>query len=1337
MKYVNFLDKIFLVKTAFIFSILILFFIQNTSAALVNPIINPGAELGTSGWTYVGDWDSMNKLVAMPHSGSYCFAVYNAEFTPGAYMYQTFTISQSSPFSFWACKDPYASYCLVRIYNGSLPSGTLVYTQTVGYNYPNWHNYSTTLAAGTYTIAILNLGYNEETEIPIFVDDFLVWTTPNPSTTMVAYAPPVYYYNGTAQTAHIVYSINNMSSSYDYFIWPMYYGDDGAWHIWENISVSANSGTKTTILPSAAIGKTLRVSLFSSEDGLTDLYTSYGSYVNATSTAELSGHVYNAETLEELEGVEIETYPNSIGSTHQTDTTDAQGVYNFSSIRAEVSTIVDVADDDLWDMDIYEFTPEADVHYILDLYVLPQNSSNVSTIGDNVLYGLLLDANSSSGVYTNITLSNSTWSSTVSSNTTSGYFIFNNVPAAGNYTFTASKTGYSSYTDAVLISGVTRYDAYIMPLYTITMRAQDAENSTYISSFTGTIGNTTLSTTTGNITFSNIEYGAYTLTAYASNYASSSQVYLADGSDTVTMSLYYNGTSTENATIQGIVYNAQTGYPIPYLPISLYQNGDTRYYTASSSGIFYFSDVLPDYETDINILSSNYTCDGTSITPAEGQNYVINLYAFPEDEEELGFTGENAIYGSVLDTNTNQPVSGASVTFYNASYSLSATTTSTGYYYFDEIPADGVYTLVVTGSGFTTSTESVTVSGVTNHNVYVTKTYTVNIKAQNAVTGTYLTSFTATLGSNSQTTSSGTATFSNIAYNVYTVTASATNYYTATQSLLIDGAEDIVLQLTPTDSGSYDASVEGVVYNALTGYVIGTTQVAMYQNGAYTYYTTSTSSYYSFPYLVSGAPTTLTVNDADWEHTAVTFTPVADTEYTINLYAVPADEEELEEELDISGDNSLYGIITDSQTHSAISGVTVTLSGYGSTTTSSTGLYVFDDITSAGTYTISASKSGYGSESLSVSVSGLTRYDISMGPAYNLRVKARDAETNDYVLNFTACMDDSCVTTTNGTVTYTNIVLGTYTISASATDYYAGAQTVYLSNSSNITIYLTPKSSQYYDAHYSRFILMSPLGSRHPNIPVYVYIGTDTSNTTVYTGTTGSDGSVTFKLLENVQYTINFIGSGTSESWVGYPKDTEYWIIVGASSGAATPEERASDQVLYGVSGNRINLASGRINASFVDNSGNSTLAELWINDLNGTNLYYFSTTANEYDWSQEVNATANATDYQVIFKITSTDFESGSMTVTKIISFINGVRIDFGFDEQWHYQLIGTLLIIAIASFFSLINIHIGAILTTFAGWFNLWAGWYPTETSTILMLMLATLVAFVFYMKRGESIS
>ena len=335
---------------------------------------------------------------------------------------------------------------------------------------------------------------------------------------------------------------------------------------------------------------------------------------------------------------------------------------------------------------------------------------------------------------------------------------------------------------------------------------------------------------------------------------------------------------------------------------------------------------------------------------------------------------------------------------------------------------------------------------------------------------------------------------------------------------------------------------------------------------------------------------------------------------------------------------------------------------------------------------------------------------------------------------------DSMLVGQNGYYYFDGAKAGTYSVRATKTGYTDSSielVTVQALNTTtrNILLQSTSGAGQQYVDHYVKFTVKSWYGTLYSGVEVNVYLGD--AVIPQYTGTTGTDGSISFELDENQEYRFTFIDAtqNIDEERTLYPKESEYSIIVFGAN--LIPDDPASSDILFGCYGQSINLTHGYINVSFNDTSVTTTLAELWINDTNQTQLYYFNTTDDAKSWSQVV--TGGNASYVVSFKLTNTEL-SEPLIITRYIKFKDAVNVNLGLDEGWKYQLIAVLIISVIALLGSALNAEKMAVVTVLVGWLMVFFGWLqagatiPEQITLGLMMLFATLIAFGSVIRKGD---
>jgi hypothetical protein len=147
---------------------------------------------------------------------------------------------------------------------------------------------------------------------------------------------------------------------------------------------------------------------------------------------------------------------------------------------------------------------------------------------------------------------------------------------------------------------------------------------------------------------------------------------------------------------------------------------------------------------------------------------------------------------------------------------------------------------------------------------------------------------------------------------------------------------------------------------------------------------------------------------------------------------------------------SISGAVTDASNGTALSGATVSYSG-GSTATDASGNYSLANV-APGTYSLTASKTGYSNKSQSVTVasnanstSNFALTASTSGGAGTITGKVTNISNGAVVSGATVSYSGgSAPTNTSGIYTLSNVVAGTYKVTASKTGF--------LSRSSNVTV---------------------------------------------------------------------------------------------------------------------------------------------------------------------------------------------------------------------------------------------------------------------------------------------
>jgi hypothetical protein len=170
------------------------------------------------------------------------------------------------------------------------------------------------------------------------------------------------------------------------------------------------------------------------------------------------------------------------------------------------------------------------------------------------------------------------------------------------------------------------------------------------------------------------------------------------------------------------------------------------------------------------------------------------------------------------------------------------------------------------------------------------------------------------------------------------------------------------------------------------------------------------------------------------------------------------------------GNYTLTVYVKEYDSHAVIPNATVTLTPPGgSTLTDSEGITRFPSL-GVGTYTVSATKSGYDSASVSIHVDrdqAVTLYlkkseEPPITGPFNLTVYVKDYDTHAAILNATVNVTPGGETATDseGMVRYLNLPVGNYQVMASAEEYDSSSLSVYVDRDQAVTLYLRKHSEE-------------------------------------------------------------------------------------------------------------------------------------------------------------------------------------------------------------------------------------------------------------------------------------
>ena len=439
--------------------------------------------------------------------------------------------------------------------------------------------------------------------------------------------------------------------------------------------------------------------------------------------------------------------------------------------------------------------------------------------------------------------------------------------------------------------------------------------------------------------------------------------------------------------------------------------GCSSSYCAVSQGIFHY--LL------VTVNGAHIT-----VTPIDQNGVTFDAQSYDDSA---------TVNGTVTAASGGAPIAGAAVSGGGAS----TTTNGSGQYTLTNV-LPGTPNVMVSATGFTTTTQAVTVGP--------TKTATSNFSltaAANtgAVTGTVTSAsggavisgatVTDSGGASAITNGSGVYTLGNLAAGSHSLTASATGFTTSQpQAATVTANTTTTLNFSLTPAAT-TGTVSGTVLNASGGAAITGATVSD-SGGAHA--TTDSTGAYGLPGLSPG-PHTLTSAANGFAPQQLTATVTANTTTTLSfsLTAAPT--------------GTVTGTVTSASGAAAIAGATVIDSGGSSATTNSSGVYTLAGLTPA-SHTVTVSATGFISASQTATVSAGTTQTASFSltpSATTGGVTGTVTSSSGGAIIAGATVTDSggASTTTDSSGVYTlpGLTQGSHTLTATASGFSAQVQT--------------------------------------------------------------------------------------------------------------------------------------------------------------------------------------------------------------------------------------------------------------------------------------------------------
>lgn len=345
---------------------------------------------------------------------------------------------------------------------------------------------------------------------------------------------------------------------------------------------------------------------------------------------------------------------------------------------------------------------------------------------------------------------------------------------------------------------------------------------------------------------------------------------------------------------------------------------------------------------------------------------------------------------------------------------------------------------------------------------------------------------------------------------------------------------------------SYTVGYYGTVYDAISGDPLSGVSLSFVQGGISETTTSDANGNYAVTGFGTGTQVTVTATKDGYTHEPVKHTPANRFNYQLDINLIP-------ETPPYSG-TAVSGIVTDAVTGAPVSGATVTLMGASSasTTTSPTGYYQFNDL-NIGTTFISATASGYkasGSLDVTLVENGLARKDIALTP------ESTSGDTGGYGVQYPPHQ-----------VKFTVL--------------WAFGGPI---NEVSVTA--------------------TPLESSNPWTWLEDLLGVPGEadvQGTVLRGQTGTDGGITFAMIESVKYRIDIFDPvrGIDTSITIYPKEDATTIYVWP----VTPRPE-SEVLTYDLTATPIDADSTRLTLTYRDTTAKPATVTFYVRNETGAEIY-------------------------------------------------------------------------------------------------------------------------------------
>jgi len=549
---------------------------------------------------------------------------------------------------------------------------------------------------------------------------------------------------------------------------------------------------------------------------------------------------------------------------------------------------------------------------------------------------------------------------------------------------------------------------------------------------------------------------------------------------------------------------------------------------------------------------------------------------------------------------------------------------------------------------------------------------------------------------------------------------------------------------------SEEVRVEGVTYNAENETVLPSVNISFRQGGVWYNTTSNATGHYNLTGMTPEIDTVINASLGNYTHNNFSWTPLQNGFYDIDLYLLPI-------AANLTHDNTtICGLVTSYPVHQAIPGATVNLwngSWDDTNTTNSMGYYIFQNLTN-GSYSINASATNFitsDDETVDTNNGSVEYHYILLNGIYTITVGLKDISDSTTIQAFSSILDDSTtVSTTNGTLAFTDVLYGIHTLEFIAEGYEGKVQNTLVQEDVNLTVYLTPYSDagtgvQYGAKHQVEFRVVDIWGQPLTNMSVSARgVQTTVGNqswfekifginpdTDVYTssmnGTTDYAGHISFFMIETIKYGMWFNDTNTSTYKEIYPKDDRYIITIG---------ELPQQNVAYWITDEQ-NTTHGNITVHYSDY--NIPVKTNWVNYsiyyLENDTLVYshnFTTiTQTQNNTSIDLNGSLS---YLIKLKVNHQDFGEFTQYMTIVFILPGSSRLPAAQGlidnlEPWQVNIIGMGIITMFALIFGAVSSGIGGLVLAFMCSGFYFFGLLPlvSEEAAVVIFPLIIIVAVV----------